>query len=205
LGSVTVGWSEPCAASVDQGIRDGPQAFSHGHDRRYPARACIVDACERGCGRQRNTRTLFFQGEYFWYNVARGNLPGLPSLQFDGGYAQASLVLTGESHRYIPAYAAYGGISPANPFSLRGGGWGAWEIAGRVSTINLNDQLGTASGVAGGRQTIYNAGLNWYVNSNIRFMFDYLHGNIAKQVSPTNSGDAGARFDAFAMRTQVAF
>jgi len=148
---------------------------------------------------------LFFQGEYFWYNVARNNLPGLPSLKFNGGYAEASLVLTGETHPYIPAYAAYGGIIPANPFSLWGGGWGAWEIAGRVSTISLNDQLGTANAVAGGRQTIYTAGLNWYVNSNIRFMFDYLHGNVAKQVSPTNSGNAGARFDAFAMRTQVAF
>jgi len=148
---------------------------------------------------------LFFQGEYFWYDVARNNLPGLPSLKFDGGYAQASLVLTGETHPYIPAYAAYGGIIPANPFSPWGGGWGAWEIAGRVSTVSLNDQLGTANGVAGGRQTIYTAGLNWYVNSNVRFMFDYLHGSIAKQVSPTNTGDAGTKFDAFAMRTQVAF
>jgi phosphate-selective porin OprO and OprP len=148
---------------------------------------------------------LFFQGEYFRYNVARNNLPGLPSLKFDGAYAQASLVLTGETHPYIPAHAAYGGITPANPFSLSAGGWGAWEIAGRISTVNLNDQLGTATGVAGGRQTIYTAALNWYVNSNVRFMFDYLHGNIAKQVSPTDSGDAGAKFDAVAMRTQVAF
>jgi len=148
---------------------------------------------------------LFFQGEYFWYNVDRGNLPGLPNLKFQGGYAEASLVLTGETHPYIPATAAYGGIIPANPFSIWGGGWGAWEIAGRVSTINLNDQLGTTNGVAGGQQTIYTAGLNWYVNTNVRFMFDYLHGNIAKQVSPTNNGDAGAKFDAFAMRTQVAF
>jgi len=71
--------------------------------------------------------------------------------------------------------------------------------------MNLNNQLGTTNGVAGGHQTIYAAGLNWYVNGNVRFMFDYLHGNISKQISPTNSGDAGARFDAFAMRTQVAF
>jgi phosphate-selective porin OprO and OprP len=148
---------------------------------------------------------LFFQGEYFWYNVDRNNLPGLPSLRFQGGYAEASLVLTGETHPYLPATAAYGGIIPANPFSFWGGGWGAWEIAGRVSTMNLNDQLGTTNGVAGGQQTIYTAGLNWYVNGNIRFMFDYLHGNIIKQVSSTNSGDAGAKFDAVAMRTQVAF
>ena len=36
-------------------------------------------------------------------------------------------------------------------------------------------------------------------------MFDYLHGNVTKQISPTNFGDAGSKFDAFAMRTQVAF
>jgi phosphate-selective porin OprO/OprP len=94
---------------------------------------------------------------------------------------------------------------PDHPFSLAGGGWGAWEIAGRVSTIDLNNQLGTVTGVAGGHQTVYTAALNWYVNRNVRFLFDYLHGNVTRQISPTNFGDAGAKFDAFAMRTQVAF
>jgi phosphate-selective porin OprO and OprP len=148
---------------------------------------------------------LFFQGEYFWYNVDRNNIVGLPSVKFDGGYAQASWVLTGETHKYNPAAASYGGIVPANPFSLAGGGWGAWEIGGRVSTVDLNNQLATANGVAGGRQTVYTAALNWYINGNVRFMFDYLHGNITKQISPTNFGDVGAKFDAVAMRTQVAF
>jgi phosphate-selective porin OprO and OprP len=148
---------------------------------------------------------LYFQGEYYWYNVERGVVPGLTSLNFDGGYAQASYVLTGETHTYNSAVAAYNGIVPANPFSLMSGGWGAWEIAGRISMINLNDQLATANGVAGGKQTIYTAGLNWYVNRNVRFMFNYLHGDIAKQANATNPGDVGAKFDAFAMRTQVAF
>ena len=40
-------------------------------------------------------------------------------------------------------------------------GWGAWEIAGRHSVIDLNDRLGFVDGVAGGKQTIYTAGLNW--------------------------------------------
>jgi phosphate-selective porin OprO and OprP len=148
---------------------------------------------------------LFFQGEYFWYNVDRNALTPLPSLRFQGGYAEAAYVLTGETRRYNPAAASYGGILPANPFSLQGGGWGAWEIAGRFSTIDLNDQLAHANGVAGGRQTIYTVALNWYANGNVRLMFDYLYGNITKQISPTNFGDAGAKFNAFAMRTQVAF
>jgi phosphate-selective porin OprO/OprP len=87
---------------------------------------------------------------------------------------------------------------------LTGGGWGAWEIALRYSTINLNDQLAQA-GVAGGRQTVYTAALNWYVSRNVRFMLDYLHGDITKQLSPTNFTNTGAKFDAVAMRTQVAF
>ena len=148
---------------------------------------------------------LFFQGEYFWYNVDRGNLPGLSSVKFDGGYAQANWVLTGETHLYNSAAAAYNGIVPQNPFSLTGGGWGAWEIAGRISTIDLNDQLANANGVAGGRQTVYTAGLNWYVNRNVRFLFDYLHGDVARQISTINAGNAGSKFDAVAMRTQVAF
>ncbi|HXQ09149.1 MAG TPA: OprO/OprP family phosphate-selective porin [Bradyrhizobium sp.] len=148
---------------------------------------------------------LFFQGEYFWYNVDRNAFAPLPSLKFQGGYAEAAYVLTGESRPYNPGSASYGGIAPANPFSLSGGGWGAWEIAGRYSTIDLNDQIATASGVAGGRQTIYTLALNWYLNRNVRLMFDYLHGDVAKQLSPTNFADTGSKFNAFAMRTQVAF
>ena len=154
---------------------------------------------------------LFFQGEYFWFNVERNAATGLPpifgapNLKFDGGYAEASYMLTGETHTYNPGNAAYNGIVPANPFYLTSGGWGAWEVAGRISQIDLNDQLATANGVAGGRQTIYTAGLNWYANRNVRFMFNYLHGDIAKQVSSTNFGNTGSTFDAFAMRTQVAF
>jgi phosphate-selective porin OprO/OprP len=149
---------------------------------------------------------LFAQGEYFWYDVERNNSPvSLTSVKFDGGYAEVSYVLTGESRKYNPDSASYGGIVPLNPFSPTAGGRGAWEIAGRISTMNLNDQLAIANGVAGGRQTIYTAALNWYVNGNVRFMFDYLHGTVAKQISAINPGDAGSRFDALAMRTQVAF
>jgi phosphate-selective porin OprO/OprP len=51
---------------------------------------------------------LYFQGEYFWYTVHReapGNVapaPALSSLSFNGGYAEASWTITGESRAYIP-------------------------------------------------------------------------------------------------------
>ena len=151
---------------------------------------------------------LYFQGEYFYYNIDRLGWTGLPSLHFDGGYAEASWVLTGEPHKYNPGAGAYGGIVPYNPVTPTGdglSGWGAWEIAGRYSVVDLDDQLGTAGGAAGGKQTVYTVGLNWYPNRNIRFMLNYLHGIIDKQASATNPSDVGAKFDAVAMRTQIAF
>jgi phosphate-selective porin OprO/OprP len=144
--------------------------------------------------------SLFFQGEYFWFNVDRSantGLPpiGAPSLNFQGGYAQASYMLTGESHAYNPASASYGGINPAHPFSLYGGGWGAFEIAGRVSMMDLDDKLATATGIAGGQQLVYTAGLTWYPTRNVRIMLNYLHGDISKQASPTSR--ALPRFESY--------
>lgn len=152
-----------------------------------------------------NYGPLFLQGEYFWYNVNRDMGLGLSSLKFDGGYFQAGYVLTGESRTYNSSAGAYGGIVPITPVSVALGGWGAWEVAARVSRLDLNDDLGRANGVAGGRQTVYTAGLNWYLNGNVRVMVNYLHGDIDKKESAISPKEAGARFDAIAMRTQVAF
>jgi phosphate-selective porin OprO/OprP len=132
-------------------------------------------------------------------------LSGLSSLNFQGGYVEASYTLTGETHTYNPGSAAYSGVVPANPFSWATGGWGAWEFAGRYSVVDLDDRLGFADGIAGGKQTVYTAGLNWYPTRNIRFMLNYLHGTVDKQASATSIADVGSQFDAVAMRTQVAF
>jgi phosphate-selective porin OprO/OprP len=184
-----------------------------------------------------NIGSLFIQGEYFWFNVARrnfnqGGISGVPAadqigpdLRFNGGYIEAGWTLTGETRAYNAAAAAYSGIVPSHPFSWKGGTWGAFEIAGRYSVIDLNDRLGFPDGASGGKQTIVTAGFNWYVNRNIRFMLDYMHGTIDKPAGPVllNSGscavagsgptaplmglqcNVGAKFDAVAMRTQIAF
>lgn len=54
---------------------------------------------------------LSVQGEYYWFNVDRSantGLPpiGAPSVKFQGGYAQAAYVLTGETRTYNTAAAA---------------------------------------------------------------------------------------------------
>jgi phosphate-selective porin OprO/OprP len=155
---------------------------------------------------------LYVQGEYFWFDVERrdfaqpaSNTITGPTLHFTGGYIEASWALTGETRTYNQAAAAYNAIVPANPWSWKGGTWGAWEIAGRYSVIDLNDRLGFPDGASGGKQTIYTAGLNWYANRNIRFMLNYLHGTIDKQNTPTDFSNVSTKFDAVAMRTQIAF
>lgn len=155
--------------------------------------------------------SLYFQGEYFWFNVDR--TLGMPSLRFNGGYAEASWTITGESRKYNPGTGSYAGIVPDHPVSLTAGEWGAWEIAARYSYMNLNDifisgiPTSVTRGVGGGAQTISAVGVNWYVNRNIRFMLDYLHGAEDKfSGAAANAGaNIGANFDAVAMRTQIAF
>lgn len=154
-------------------------------------------------------QNIFLQGEGFNYSVSR---QGLPDNNFWGGYIQGAWTITGEQHKYIPGTGAYGAINPEHPFSLSPLGWGAWELAARYSIMNLNDNTSSAlkggaasaagNGIIGGRQQVLTLGMNWYVNSNIKFLFNYLHGTIDK---PSTSGENGASFDAVAMRTQVAF
>ena len=59
-------------------------------------------------------------------------------------------------------------LKPTKNFSLRNGGIGAWELVARVAQIDLNDRH-----VNGGEETAFTGGINWYVNSNIRFLADY--------------------------------
>lgn len=159
-------------------------------------------------------RSFFWQGEYYHYTVDR---IGLPSASFDGGYGQIAWTLTGETHPYNPQAASYFRVSPAHPFSPRDGGWGAWEIAARVSYVDLDadftpsEILSTEpSAILGGQQTAYSVGLNWYPNDEVRLMLDFSHvdfrkPNAAAVVGLPFGAPVGARFDTIALRAQVAY
>ena len=161
-----------------------------------------------------NYGPLFLQGEYLHYSVERD---GLATADFDGGYGEVAYTLTGEARKYNKASGAYSGIVPAHAFSPSEGYWGAWEVAGRVSYVDLTSNFhagqlisGTSQpdAVNGGKQTIFTAGLNWYPNSYMRFMLNYIHADYDK-INSGSSGvlgqQVGATIDAVALRTQVAW
>jgi phosphate-selective porin OprO and OprP len=180
----------------------------------------VEDAQVYGVEGAAGWRNLFLQGEYYHINVDR---LGLAANGFDGGYIETSLTITGEQRKYLAATGAYSSITPDRPFEpwSQNYGLGAWELAFRYSTIDLNSDFtpgvvpaATSNAVGGGRQTVYAAGLNWYPNANIRFLFDYLHGDINKKFSTAAGGGVagtplgapvGGTFDALAMRMQFAF
>lgn len=155
---------------------------------------------------------FFAQGEYFHYNVDRR---GKTAAEFDGAYLQASYTIGGR-RSYNAASGTYGGVNPVTPFSPLKGGMGAFEIAARVSYINLTDQYASGrtaafqpNAVNGGQQTNYTVGLNWFWNSNMLWKLNYIHGNIDKTNNVTTGGvfptRAGIKTDAIVGRMQFVF
>ena len=136
-------------------------------------------------------------GEYThtWLNREGGK----SNLAFDGWYTEASWTLTGESRRYKKG--KFYKVEPSNNFSFNHGGLGAWELAARYAETDLND-----GDVLGGQMSNLTIALNWYVNSNIRFMADYSRVlDISNSPLTKVGGGQPDNLDTFMMRGQLAF
>jgi phosphate-selective porin OprO and OprP len=96
------------------------------------------------------------EAEYLHVNV---DIEVGESPSFGGWHVQSSYVFGG-SRSY--SGGIFGGVRPD-------GEAGAWEIAARFSTMDLND-----SGYHGGEQSNFTVALNRYVTSNLRFMFNVI-------------------------------
>ncbi len=112
------------------------------------------------------------------YIIRKNDAPLLNDPDFYGGYVQAALVITGESRRYSRTSGVFGGVRPKEKF-------GAIEVVGRYSMIDLNDQA-----ITGGEEENLTAGVNWYLGRNIRFMANYVRSKAAPNrdgVNETNN------------------
>ena len=111
---------------------------------------------------------------------------------FYGVSAQVGYILTGEHRPYHRKAGVLGRVVPEHNFGS--GGIGAWEIAGRWSLLDLND-----NDVRGGQMNTTTLGLNWYLNKFTKFQFNYIHAFLDSAVNGNSDADL------FAMRAQVDF
>lgn len=109
------------------------------------------------------------QTEYVRANADR---TGVSDVDFSAYYAQASYFLTGERRPYSTSSGTFGLVKPKRNFRF-GGGPGAWELKARYSTIDLNDK-----DIRGGELDNLSAGVNWYLNPNMRIMWDYIRTDV---------------------------
>ncbi len=106
-----------------------------------------------------------FQSEYFKADIARSN--GNADASFDGYYAQAGWILTGENRPYKGKTGDFSRIKPKTPFDLKNGGIGAWEVLMRYESADLND---AGAGIMGGKLDNTTIGVNWHLNDHMRVM-----------------------------------
>ncbi len=106
------------------------------------------------------------------------------------------------------------------------GGRGAWELGLRFSHTDLDDNAGLAGAacaagcIRGGTQNIWTFGVNWYLNPQVRLLFNYLHIDVDR-LNPAGPGNTtpfgpapgtppigvqiGQGLDVFALRSQYSF
>ncbi len=128
------------------------------------------------------------QGEYVHAFIeGRSRLVGDP--RFCAASIQASYFLTGEHRPYSTSKGVFGRVRPLKNYR-DDGGIGAWELAARYSHLDLGDD-----GVRGGRLRNMTLGLNWYLNPNVRTMWNYVLADASQ----------GGDISAFLWRVQIAF
>ena len=141
---------------------------------------------------------LTVQGEYS--RVAVHRLGDRPTATFSGMYASASWFLTGEHRPYEMAEGEFGRVVPKRSS-------GAWELAARVSTLDLNDTT-TGVDIKGGKGTNVTVGLNWHMNANFKWMLNYvrvMNDENAKPDLVIGTPVAGDDFNILQTRFSLAF
>jgi phosphate-selective porin OprO/OprP len=153
--------------------------------------------------------SVHFQSEYMGTVVDQ---IGAPTAYYDGAYAQVGIFLTGENRIYNRMFGVFDRVIPYTDFFALGRrngfcGWGAWELTGRWSFVDLTDPDAAPVAFAAGPPPVPNpgrmhdstVGLNWYWNQYTKMQLNWIHCFLDN----TASGDSEC--DIYAARFQVEF
>jgi phosphate-selective porin OprO/OprP len=125
---------------------------------------------------------LTVQAEYaaqFFLDATPNPGQNIGTVFYHGGYVEALYFLTGEHQDYVRREGVFGRVVPRNDLNWKKddgfGGCGAWQVGLRFSYIDLDDKT-----IQGGRLYDWTAGLNWYLNPNMKVQFNYVaeHRNV---------------------------
>ena len=111
---------------------------------------------------------FILSGEYIQSNVK--STPYKDPV-FNGYYGVASYIFSGEVRKYNKRSGIFNRVNVAN--EVTSGGWGSWEAYGRMSSINLSDEL-----IDGGKMTTFSIGLNWWPVSSIQVNANYRYSTL---------------------------
>ncbi len=134
-----------------------------------------------------------FQSEYlasFLQDAGKTATTRNQDLFYHGGYVQVMYFLTDDHDSYDrKERASFGRVKPKKNFRfLRTDpcdcydGWGAWQVGVRYNYLDLNDK-----GINGGELNNYTAGLNWFLNPNMKIQANYML--TEKNSNPTSAGE----------------
>ena len=106
-------------------------------------------------------KNIKFASEYLSTKINRKT--GFENYQANGMFASVSYLVFGGNYNYNNEEGEFTQVT-------RGKEWGDIELAFRYDYINLND---TKAEIMGGSANGYTAGINYYVNPNVKFMLNY--------------------------------
>jgi len=111
-------------------------------------------------------------------------------------------VLTGED-------ASYSGVTPRHNFDISKGAWGAFELAGRYGQLAIDNKAfddGFASLDSSiSSERAWATGLNWYLNNNVKLVFDFEQTKFRRGALNLRSTDDRKTENLFTGRFQLGF
>jgi phosphate-selective porin OprO/OprP len=111
------------------------------------------------------TGPMTFKGEYAQQHI---DVRGGDGATFDAWSVEAGYWLTGEGTPYNKEAGAFGRTAPKQNYG-DGEGTGAWQLALRFDTMDLDDES-----VVGEEVDSWTLGVNWWLNPNTRIALNYV-------------------------------
>ena len=112
-------------------------------------------------------------GEHVWssQDVYNSTTFRADNLTHRAWHVTGGWFLTGED-------ASFGPVDPRRPFALRSPGWGAWQVVGRYSRLDIDDDAFPSFSnpdFSATDATAWSVGLNWWLNRNLRVLASFTH------------------------------